>query len=199
MTESNDKQLRKQAITNGLILGVALSALSIFSFYLMTAMGVSVIFVTAGPLIFSVVLPIILAVVLCFNLRKKIGGYWNFKQAATGIFIMFLTAFVVEFVVRDMLFAKVIEPTMVQKTETAMVNTVTSVLEKSKASQEEIDKKIEDIQKQFDEQKNVSIGKQIQGVGINIIFMFVLAVMFAAMFKKEGHVYNPNLDEESKV
>ncbi|GAA3984735.1 DUF4199 domain-containing protein [Mucilaginibacter dorajii] len=192
------KQLRTSAVTFGLILGIALVILNILSFYVIISTS-SVIAISATPFIFSVLLPIALVIVLCFNLRKKIGGSWNFKHAATGIFIMFLAAFVVKFIVYDQLFTKVIEPNTVQKTETAMVNAVTTFLEKSNTSQDVIDKKMEEIQKQFDAQKNVTIGKEIQSIGISIIFMFVVAVIFAAFFKKEIHTFNPNLDNDPAV
>ncbi|WP_183561259.1 DUF4199 domain-containing protein [Mucilaginibacter sp. SP1R1] len=191
--EIDKKQLRKVGITFGLLLGLALTILSIVSFYIMISTS-SVIVISSVPFIFSIVFPIILVVILCFNFRKNIEGFWTFKQAATGIFIMFFVAFAVQFLLRDQLFARVIEPNMVEKTQTAMTSAVTSFLEKSKASQDDIDKKMDDIQKQFDAQKNVSIGKQIEGVGISIIFIFVIAIIFAAFFKKEGQVYNPNND-----
>ena len=190
--EIDNKKLRVTGITFGLLLGLALTILSILSFYIMISIS-SVILISSVPFIFSVLLPIVLVVILCFNFRRRISGFWTFKQAATGIFIMFLTAFVVQFVLRDQVFAKVIEPNMVQKTQTAMTNAVSKFLHESKASQDDIDKKMDDIQKQFDSQKEVTIGKQIQGVCFSIIFMFVLALIFAAFFKKEVHTYNPGV------
>ncbi|MGF7040749.1 DUF4199 domain-containing protein [Mucilaginibacter lappiensis] len=195
MIENTDQQIRKKAIPNGVVLGVALSIFSICSFYFMISMGASVVLMTSAPVFFSLILPLAAAALLCFNLRKRIGGYWSFKQAATGIFVMFIVAFVVQFLLRDLLFAKVIEPNMMQKTETAMVNSVSTYLHNTKVSQENIDKKIADIKKEFDTQKDLSIGKQIQGLGFNIIFMFVFAVIFAAMFKKERPVYNPGIND----
>jgi tetrahydromethanopterin S-methyltransferase subunit G len=188
------RQLRIAGITFGVVLGIALTVFSIVSFYIMISTS-SVILISAVPFIFSVLLPIILVIILCFNLRKKIGGFWNMRQAATSIFIMFFTAFIIQFILRDQLFAKVIEPQMVQKTETAMTTAVSSFLKQSKASQHDIDKKMEEIKDQFEAQKDFSIGKQIEGIGISIIFMFVLAIVFAAFFKREIPGYNPQANE----
>lgn len=188
--EIDKKRLRTLGITFGLLLGVALALLNIASFYIMLS-ATSVVLISAVPFIFSVLLPILLVVVLCFNFRKKIGGFWTLREAATGIFIMFFTAFVVLFILRDQLFAKVIEPHMIEKTQLAMTNSVSKFLKESKTSQDVINKKLNEIQQEFEAQKDVTIGKQIQGVGISIIFMFVLAIIFAAFFKKEVQVYNP--------
>lgn len=187
--EIDKKRLRSLGITFGLLLGVALALLNIASFYIMLS-ATSVVLISAVPFIFSVLLPILLVVVLCFNFRKKIGGFWTLREAATGIFIMFFTAFVVLFILRDQLFAKVIEPHMIEKTQLAMTNSVSKFLKESKTSQDVINKKLNEIQQEFEAQKDVTIGKQIQGVGISIIFMFVLAIIFAAFFKKEVQVYN---------
>ncbi|MDN3582669.1 DUF4199 domain-containing protein [Mucilaginibacter flavus] len=182
-------ELRKWGIIYGIILGVLLSAFSIISFYVMISTS-SVIVISSAPFVFSVLLPIGAVVLLVINLRKKIGGFWSMRQAASGIFIMFFTAFVLQFLVRDMLFAKVVEPNMVQKTQTAMTKAVSTYLTENKAKPDEVKKKMDDINQQFEVQKDVTVGRQITGFGISIIFMFVLSLIFAAFFKREGVVYN---------
>jgi len=186
--EIDKSRLRKTGVVYGVLLGAVLSILSILSFYVMISTS-TVVIISAAPFIFSVVLPLALVVILCFYFRKKIGGYWNLRQAATGIFIMFFTAFVIQFIVRDQLFAKVVEPNMVQKTQTAMNSAVSKFLTESKASPQEVKKKLEEINAPFKQQQDFSIGKQIQSIGITIIFLFVLAIVFAAFFKREGPVY----------
>ncbi|MEZ2339395.1 DUF4199 domain-containing protein [Mucilaginibacter sp. RCC_168] len=188
--EVDKKRLRITGITFGLLLGVVLTILSIISFYIILS-TTSVVVISSAPFIFSVLLPILLVVVLCFNFRKKVGGFWTLREAATGIFLMFFTAFVIQFALRDQLFAKVIEPHMIEKTQAAMTSSVSKFLKESKTSPDIIKKKLDEIQGEFNAQKDVTIGRQIQGVGISIIFMFVLAIIFAAFFKKELQVNNP--------
>ncbi|MCO5934780.1 DUF4199 domain-containing protein [Mucilaginibacter sp. RB4R14] len=197
MSEELDKSIKKNAVPVGLIMGIIVTVISILSFYVMTS-TTSTILISAAPIVLSVIIPIILAVIYSKQLRTKIGGFWNFRQATSGIFIMLLISFAVQFVVRDMVFAKVIEPDMVSKMETTMVASVTLMLEKSKVSQEDIDKQIDKIQKSFDEQKNPTIGKQVQAVAINTIFLFVLALILAAFLKKENHTFNLNDELESE-
>jgi len=200
MTQDFDKQLKKQAAIKGVILGLILGVLGILSFYFMTTMATSFIMIIGGPFVLSIIIPIILGALFCVDLRKSVGGFWNFKQAVTGIFVMFFLSLVMSFLIRDMLFAKVIEPNMVEKTQTAMVNAVTNMLEKSSASQADIDKKIDEMEKQLNEQKNASIGKQIQSFAVSIIFVFVISLVFAIIFKKERPLYmNDVLDGDPIV
>jgi hypothetical protein len=125
------------------------------------------------------------AIFLIIGLRKEIGGFWVFKQAVTGIFIMFFVANLLSFIGRDLLFAKVIEPNMVENMKTAMVNSVSAMLEQSGQEQSEIDKKIDEINQQFEKQKNPTIGSIIQSQLIAIIFLFVMALIFGAIFKRD--------------
>ncbi|MEN0053460.1 MAG: DUF4199 domain-containing protein [Mucilaginibacter sp.] len=188
--EVDKKRLRSTGIVFGLLLGVALTVLSIVSYYIILSAN-SVVVISSIPFIFSVLIPIILVVILCINFRKKIGGFWIMREAATGIFIMFFVAFIMQFILRDQLFAKVIEPHMIGKTQAAMTSSVSKFLTANKTSPDIIKKKLDEIQSEFDAQKETTIGKQIQGFGVSIIFIFVLAIIFAAFFKKEGHVpYN---------
>ncbi|MES2268471.1 MAG: DUF4199 domain-containing protein [Bacteroidota bacterium] len=196
MNEDLNKSIKKNAVPLGLVLGVIVTVINILSFYVMTS-TTSILLISAAPILLSVIIPIILAVIYSKQLRTKIGGFWNFRQATSGIFIMLLLSFAVQFVVRDMLFAKIIEPDMVTKMQSSMTTAVTQMLEKSNATQEAIDKQVEDVQKKFDDQKAPTIGKQIQAIFINIIFLFVLALILAAFLKKEGHPFNPDAALES--
>src|ERR1700754_1603276 len=181
--EVDKKRLRVTGIIFGLLLGVALTVLSIISFYIILSAS-SVVIISSVPFIFSVLLPVLLVVVLCFNFRKRVGGFWIMREAATGIFIMFFVAFIMQFILRDQFFAKVIEPHMIEKTQVAMTNSVSKFLKSNKTSPDIIKKKLDEIQSEFEAQKETTLRKQIQGFGISIIFIFVLAIIFAAFFKK---------------
>jgi len=197
--ENLNQQIRKNAITSGLILGLITLVLGIFSFYFITGMTTSFAMIIGAPIIFSIIIPIVMVILFCIDMRKKIGGYWIFKQAVTGIFIMFLVAYAVQTVGMNFIFAKVIEPNMVQKTQDAMTNATTAMLEKTGADQATIDSKIADVQKQFDSQKNVSIAKTIEGIAISIILMFVVALIFAAIFKKDPLRFDATAEPDPTV
>lgn len=186
MSAEINKTIRIQGIIKGLILGAVLTVISIIYFYFMIGSS-SAVAITVGSVLFTYILPIAAAALLCLNLRKAIGGFWALRQATTGIFIMFVISNLTIFILRDQAFARVVEPNMVQKTETAMVNALTKLKEATTKPEEkkEADAKIMEMKKGFETNKTVSIGQQIQSFGISIIFLFVLSVVFAAFFKRE--------------
>jgi hypothetical protein len=184
-----ENQIRRKSLIKGLYLGAILLVLSILSYYLIISMPDKAWLIVFSPIIFSVFIPILIVLLLCFNLRKNIGGYWTLRQAVTGIFIMFVISYVVQVVGRDVVFARLIEPDMVNKTQIAMSKATTVMLQKSGASQATINEKQADIQKQLDDQKNITIGGIIQGYVITIIFLFVFAVIFGALLRRNPPEY----------
>jgi hypothetical protein len=185
MEQNLNQVIKRKALEKGLVLGVILLVLGVFSYYFMTGMTENMWLILFGPMLISLLLPLVVAIFFSIGLRKEIGGFWNFKQAVTGIFIMFFVANILSFIGRDLIFAKVVEPNMIENMQTAMVNSTSAMLEKSGQEQEAIDKKVEEINQQFEKQKNPTIGSTIQSQLIAIIFLFVLAVIFAAIFKRE--------------
>ena len=148
--EALQQKIRKHSINSGLLLGLAVFILSVSSFYFSTASTVSstwlIICVRA---LFGAIIPITLLVFFCLGVRKKIGGYWNYKQAAIGIFIMLFTAYALFFIGQNIIFAKVIEPDSVQKNEAAAIRISVDLLKKGGASQETIDTQIIGLKKQL--------------------------------------------------
>ncbi|GAA4315059.1 hypothetical protein GCM10023149_11500 [Mucilaginibacter gynuensis] len=179
------QSIRKAAIPSGVLLGVILLVLGIFSFYFVVSIASSFWLIVSGPLLFGILVPLVIAVFFVLDLRKKIGGFWTLKQATSGIFILFIVGNIVSTIGRDLLFAKVIEPQMVEKMQNTMVNATTKFMEDQNVEQAEIDKKIAEVEKGFDAQKDAGVAKYIQGVVISIIMTFVLALIFAAIFKRE--------------
>lgn len=180
-----ENTIRRAAAIRGLFLGAILLTLSIISYYLLIYNTENASLILISPVIFSVVIPIIIVLIFCFNLRKQIGGYWTFRQAVTGIFIMFLVNYFIQVVGKDVVFAKFVEPDMIPKTEAAMMKGTEAMLKKTGASPAAIAQKKAEIQKKLDEQKDISIGAIIQGYVITLLLLFVLALIFAALLRKD--------------
>lgn len=183
--ENLDQAIKKNGATTGLILGAISLVLGILNFYYMTAIATSFWAMILGPIVISMIIPLVLAILFSKDLRKKIGGFWNFKQATTGLFIMFFVSYLVSFA-GNLVFTKVVEPNSIDKLKTAMVTATTNMMEKSGASQEKIDESIARTEKSFDDQKDQSAGKIFKGVAIAVIVCFVFALIFAAFLKKEA-------------
>ncbi|MGN6394160.1 MAG: DUF4199 domain-containing protein [Mucilaginibacter sp.] len=182
-----EKRIKINGVKNGFILGLIITALSIASYYLITTTASPLVFVGA-PVIFSVFIPIFSVIFLAFKARKDIGGYWTFKQATTGIFIMFLVAFVFNYLGKEIIFNKFVEPDNTVKVQTAAINAKIAILKERHTSQALIDKNVAELKKDFS-QPSASIGNAITGVVISIIFVFILALLFGALFKKDPPVY----------
>jgi hypothetical protein len=189
MMESLDASIKKNALNDGLILGVISFVIGLITFYSMVAIDTTFWLIVVIPILFSVIIPIVLAVYFSLNLRKKVGGFWNFRQATTGIFIMFIVALAIQTVGRDLLFVKLIEPDMAKKTQDAVIRGSTGLMESSGASQEQIDESIAKTEKQFESQISPSFGQIVQSIGTSIIFVFVLALIFGAFFKRNPPLY----------
>jgi len=180
-----EKRIKINGVKNGVLLGLILLTLSIFSFYFITSIAKTFTLILLGPIFFTFVIPVIIVALLCFNFRKSIGNFWTFRQATTGIFIMFILAYAIQTIGRDVIFAKLVEPDMVKKTQAAFINASTSLKSRTGADQKQIDQNIAEIKKGFNEQSNVTTAKFIQGLAISIIFIFVFALIFAALFKRD--------------
>lgn len=184
-----EQRIKVLFLKYGFALGAILLSLSIFTYYLITKISTSPILFVAAPIFLSLFIPIIITVLFCFTGRKHIGGYWSFKQATTGIFIMFITAYVIQFIGKDIVFDKFVEPNNMVNTQTAAINAKTTILKQRNTDQKIINNNIAEMQKDFAVQKSATIGGTIQGFVISILFIFVFALIFGSLFKKDPPVY----------
>jgi hypothetical protein len=196
----SDNDIRKKGAMTGIPLGLILMVLNIFSFYFITTIATSFWMISFGPIIFSVLIPLVIAGIFCSDLRKKLGGYWTFKQATTAIFMMMFVSYAITYLGANILFGKVIEPHMVEKTQTAVIGATTQMMEKQGVDQEKIDEQTEKMQKQFAIQTDASPVKVLTGIAVSLIFIFVLALIFAAIFKKDPPLFDTaTLEQEPTV
>jgi len=184
-----DKKIKVNGIKSGFILGAIISALSIFYFYYVTSLVKSAILLVAGPVFFYLFIPIFAIVFLCFDARKRVGGYWSARQATTGIFIMFAIAYFIYLIAVNLIFYKVVEPDYLHKTQVASVAARTNFMKQNGADQKTIDKTIAEMNKSISNQGDVTIGSTVLWIGIYIMFIFIFALIFGSLFKKDPPVY----------
>jgi hypothetical protein len=177
------KELKKYSLQNGLILGLILLSFNIISFYLITTVVKSPLGVIGVPYLFSVILPIPLSVIFCYRLRATIGYPWDFRIATSGIFILFMVAYLIIFIGRDLVFSKLIEPKMNTKIENVLLATTPIALKESGANPKQIADKQNEIKAQFAAQDNTSIRQELQSLVTSVIFIFIFALIFGAFFK----------------
>ncbi|SOD14116.1 DUF4199 domain-containing protein [Pedobacter xixiisoli] len=182
-----DKELKAEAAKHGLALGIIVWVLSLVFSYVMLSSSSFWVVVLVMPVLISFLIPVVSSIFLSIDLRKKIGGYWDLRKATSGIFIMFLVAFILHTGLQTF-FVKVVEPNWSEKVVTSVADATHDMMLKQGVDKNEINKKVDDLKKGFEQKNSNSIGKTIQGYFINLIFLFVFAFFLALIFKRN----NPN-------
>ncbi|QNL49934.1 DUF4199 domain-containing protein [Olivibacter sp. SDN3] len=185
--ENNESALRREGAFMGLSLGVLVVVLTILPMYYYASSS-SFWTVIIGPVITGFLFPLVIAILFTFRLRKKIGGYWSFKQAVVSIFMMLLVAAAISSFT-GFVFEKYVEPEMRERYMRNIANNSIEFMERSGADAEQIDAQIEKIDEQIAQAGEVNITNTLRGLGISIIVVFVLALIFAALFKKERPIF----------
>lgn len=181
------ESLKPEAVKNGIGLGLIALVLGILSAYLLVgAKSMMAIFLI--PMGVGLIIPLIVAVLFCLDLRKKIGGFWNLRQATSGIFIMFLVTYAISNV-GNVIFNKFIEKDMTERIQTTVVDATSSMMKNQGIAEDEVDKKVAEMNSDFERKNQGTIMQTIQGHVIGIIIVFVIALLFGAIFKKELPLY----------
>ncbi|MBC8052253.1 MAG: DUF4199 domain-containing protein [Sphingobacteriaceae bacterium] len=192
--DSGLKRIRKQAFSNGFILGAVLLIADILILYALAySKSVSLIFFSYLLVVF--IIPLTAAIILIRHLRKKIGGYWNLRQATSGIFIIFISAYLISSA-GSFLFIQYMKPDIMADAKRNSVNVFGNFFEKIDADPDEADKLIESVETQFDSMSKSSAGSVFSNLLSSIIILFVAALIFGAIFKREEPVLlNSNTPE----
>src|SRR5690606_389859 len=122
--------VKKAAITNALIWAV----INIIVFLLVYYASPTLMANPAFGFI-SMAIGIGLAVYFTMDLRKKVGGYWSFREALGAIFLMFFVQIVISTSFTTA-FAKWIEPEYANMMRDAALNATTTMAEAFSSDQE---------------------------------------------------------------
>lgn len=187
------ESLKPEALKNGIGLGLISLVLGVISAYLLVG-AESMMAIFLIPMLIGLIIPIAVAVFFCIDLRKKIGGYWSFRQATSGIFIMFLVAYALS-TIGNVAFNKFIEKDMAERIQTTVVNATSSMMKSQGMDEDMVDKKIDEMNNEFDKKNKGTIMQTIQGHAIGVIIVFVFALIFGALFKRERPL-QPSFEEQ---
>lgn len=179
----------------GVYLGILVVFLTILPMYYYVS-STSFWTVTLGTVVTGVFLPLVVAVWFTFVLRKRIGGYWNFKQAVTGIFVMLLVASVIS-TVSGFVFERVIESDMRERYMRNMQNNTIEFMENANVDAEKIDEQMAVLDKQIEAAAKATPLDTLKGFLIYIVVAFVLALIFALISKRERPLFKQPEDDIS--
>lgn len=181
--ETTLEYLNPTARNNGLILGIITFIINILVYYVSPSLMASTAF-GMGVIVVS----IILYIVFILDMRRKIGGYWSFRDALRGIFLMALVAGITDALLK-FIFYKYIEPGAYDKVIGFVVDNLTRTYERIGMDQDKIDEVLEKVKEGMKAQFNPSIGDFLKSLGMMIIVEFVMSLIFAAIFKKDKPMF----------
>jgi hypothetical protein len=184
------EKINNLSVNNGLVIAVIGIAIQLLTFYAAPEM--------LGATWFGIVTGIIvLGVYILFTLdmRKKVGGYWTFKEALKGLFLMSIVANFTS-TAFNYVFYKFIEPGAYDKVVGYVSAGLTTTYEKMGMSQDQIDKAMESVVKNLKAQYLPEPLDLLKTVGILILLGVVLSLIFAAIFKKNPPMFTTIEEEE---
>lgn len=187
-----ENQIKKEGASLGIYLGSIGAAVGILMLYWLVSSS-SFIVTSFGSILLYIVL-LVVAVLFCVRLRKSIGGYWTFKQALTGIFVMLFIAWAISSAV-GLLFEQFVEPGIQERLLMNVQNNTIVFMENQGVADDQIDKTTEQLDKAIEDAANMTWGQRLKSYAVMIIITFVMAMIFAAIFKRSKPVFAP-VEEE---
>lgn len=185
-TIENRALLKKKAIILGIILGVISFVLSIISLYL----GASAKSIVSFYALIGFVNYVVFLIVISFfviNLRKVVGGYWDFSTALKNIFIMMAIAAIIGTI--GVSCWNFFYPSLQHRVNDNLMNLTIEMMEASGSKDENIDSAIEILEQQSNSISTMTVGQIFLGTAVTIVVYFVLSLIFAAIFKRERPIF----------
>lgn len=186
------ENLNKAASTNGVIIGILSTVIGVVTYYVFPSLLGSMSF-GIGTLVVS----LLIYIFFTLDLRKKIGGFWTFKEALKGIFLMSFIAGLI-YSLANVVFYKFVEPGAFEKIAGFMESGMSQTFENMGMEQDKIDeavaKQIEGVKAQYDP----TFAQFFKNLGIAVIIQFVMSLIFAAIFKKEAPVFASTGEDEEE-
>ncbi|WP_339889933.1 DUF4199 domain-containing protein [uncultured Flavobacterium sp.] len=167
--------IKKNGITFGIIGGLISIAITLYAYLIDLT-----IFGSLWLLLFIVILYIVINIILLSKTKKELNNSFSFKEAFTTFFISMVISVVMSVLFNIILF-NLIDLELAEKVKQVAMESTSSLMKKFGAPTSEIIKAVKEIE----ESDNYSIGKQIQGLFMNIVVSSIFGLIFAAIFKSK--------------
>lgn len=183
------ENLNKAAANNGLVIGILSAILGIVTYYVAPALFGSMWF-GIGNMIFLLVVYIFFTI----DLRKKVGGYWSFRQAFKGIFIMAFVAGLLLAVV-NYVFYQFVEPDAFSRISGYVEEGATKTFETLGMDEDQIETAVSEQLKGMKSQFDPTPMDLLKNLGIALLVEVIMSLIFAAIFKREAPIFAPVEDD----
>jgi len=182
VTDATKKIARENALKFGLYLGLFNVVVQLIIYFI----DPLIIYTNQAIGLVLMVISISASVYFCIELKKMVGGFWNFRLAFSSIFIMFLISSLVALLYQVVEF-HLIDKELPQKSVDAIMNKMHNDLSAKGLSEDQIKSQME-ITKKFVPLPG-SIMSLTWGLFASIVVSIILALIFAAIFKKDPPVF----------
>jgi len=184
--------LYKLSVRYGLLIGGISAVLSIV-FYLINPM---LQYTSLLVPILSLVIVLALLVILGIEVRKHIGGFWNFGQAFVSLMIMSAVTVIISLLV-SFVIMKFVDPNLPAKINDAMVDVTSQRLEKMGVDQATIDKSTAMFTNgEFIAKLKPTLVNELTSFGWALLLYAVIDLIIAACIKKNPPMFTPVSDSE---
>lgn len=189
-------KLKKESLKKGVILGLISFILGIVFIYTSFSIESFFMFHFANVML-NLTIPIVIICIFVLGLRKAIGGYWTFSQALKHIYIMVAIGAIVS-VMANFAFNISSKDLYTRYLDHTMNLTIES-LEEMNGISGELDKTIMDIESQRDSMTSPKFSDTVKGLFISLLLYFILALILAAIFKKEKPIFDSPVAPEEDI
>jgi hypothetical protein len=181
-----------KSFKSGIILGTILLILGISTLTYFAEFATSLFEITAISICFVFLFPFILALSFIHDLRKVIGGYWNFSKAARCIFIMLFIAETISFTGKNIIYAKFLNPQVEYKVQKSITDATSAFMSQSgidpKIAAGEMDK----IRNRLDPKISLSLANNAITFLEYIFYLLIASIILATIYQKKQFTVETN-------
>jgi len=186
------QSLYNLSFRNGLIIGGISTVLTLVFFFINPVIQ----FTNFVVPILSVVIVIALLVILAIDIRKKLGGYWNFGQAFLSLFITSVFVIIISLLVNFIIIK--LNPTLPQTINDAMADTMSQRLEKMGVDQTQIDATTKMFTDgEFIAKLQPTLFNELKSLGGALVFYAIIDLIIAACIKKTPPLFATEAGNET--
>ncbi|KAA1244155.1 DUF4199 domain-containing protein [Aquimarina sp. RZ0] len=174
-----EKSVKSTAITQGLILGVILSLITVIGY-----VAYQDIFTQWWLLLVLLGITITIGIISAIKSRKLLGGYISYKSAFTSYFLTIVIGTLISMVVGILIFT-VIDTGAAESIKERSIEVTVQMMERFGAPQETIDETIT----KMEEQNTFGVATQLKNWAGGMVFYIIVGLLACLAIRKNEPLY----------
>jgi hypothetical protein len=180
--------IKKYAMNFGIIAAVISILYSLIAYLVDQSLFVNLV---AG--VVMMVIGFVLYIMSPLRVKRDQGGYITFRDAVTSFVLTFIIAGITG-VIWNLLLFNVIDPELQSTVQEMTIEKSVQMMERFGAPEESIDQSIA----QMEETNNYSLGNQVKGFFMMLLFMTIVGLIVAAIIKKDPPLVDEHIESETE-